>query len=1074
MPGIDPIGWPTLVSLTCRYKRLSPCISQDTRRCLSEAKLHDRLTLPSAIRIALYIANIPENVAYQSLWRQRIDCDGFSCETRHLARQKNCTCLIIGEALLGCDSKSQSTLGAPVKMAPVSEDSSTHTIDRSPEYEDFVNRLREYHAKRGTTFDPEPKVGPTNLDLLKVFNHIVSNGGYDKVSEEKLAWRRMASELGLFSNNEASTAFALKEKFYKNLAAYEITTIHGKEPPPRDILEDVTAKGAGLLTRTRDNFRGKRESNFGGGAADSAASGDDGTPVREKPVADVTASGRASRGLREAPPQRVIFQPDTGSSRARAASSQQHQNQNQSPMPANQTPTASHHMEAHSTPAMHHNAQRGPSIMHLPPATDNTSPLVASYQPRQHKPLQLRAVATPSNAPAEFQRARLQQQRQFAESRQPLLPGSKYITLVSISRTPFLIAAIAGYDGPNIYTRCLSALRSELPAEQAFALNHLVKISFERGDKYKFDSFPGLAEGLVDKALQVGGLFFHVNWVVSWDPYNESSDIGVLNGNEGTQNILERIESLIEKDTPDVLQSEKYSDELVLVTEAVLTIRNMVTLPENAFSLCDFYPLKDLICIILHLPSRDSLTELKHLALDIAEQLTPFMTLEPDDAMYKTLLSQMSSDDRGTILTSLRALGRISMNLEATNMLGQVPQPVLQRITDWLLLNDDELTDACLDFLYQYTAVVPNVDHLIRSLAPGYLVDHMVRLLAHGARKGQREFILMPERKLPARDEIAPMPDDLLQEMLKLEEPDRVHKWVTSFFEEDGDSFVTQLAAWQAYQGAFVGPLKAIGQPLISPADFIRNSTSVYKDSNAQVLRDPDGPQQKFIIHGLRARPRPLSLDGVEYGRCLWSSNLEKRNEKCGQFGLTSKQMWEHVMSAHLKENRKEDGQFDNVEREFTCTWGECEKYQNPTKVHLHDFARHLTTHISAMLPGTSHLSKNAGKSWIIPASTMSLSYEETLTVRDERNPVAPPQAAGIPLSAVLILRNIARNVVKTDVEEDLVKAQATRGEHGGWNEKLFRPVVPRLFEILAENSAMVCEDKPTPLTQQAVDTNTS
>lgn len=935
-------------------------------------------------------------------------------------------------------------------MAPVLEDSSTHIIDRTPEYEEFIAGLREYHTKRGTSFDPEPKVGPTNLDLLKVFNHIVANGGYDKVSEEKLAWRRMASELGLFSNNEASTAFALKEKFYKNLAAYEISTIHGKEPPPKDILEDVTAKGAGLLTRTRENFRGKRESNLGG-AADSAASGDDGTPAREKPATDVTASARASRGLREAPAQRVIFQPDTGPSRVRTASSH-HQNNTQSPAP-NST-SASHHPDMHSNPSMHH-PQRGPSIMHQPTASEDASPLVTSYQPRQHKPLQLRAVATPSNAPAEFSKARFLQQRQLAEPRQALLPGSRLYSCSS-AFILLLISDLAGFDGPNIYTRCLSALRSEIPEEQAFALNHLVKISFERGDKYKFDSFPGLAEGLVDKALQVGSLFYHVDWTVSWDPYVESSDIGVLNGNDGTQDILERIENLIEKDASDVLQPEKYSDELLLITEATLTIRNMVTLPENAYTMSDFYPLKDLICIILHLPARDSLTELKHLALDIAEQLTPHMFLEPDDALYKTLLSSLSSDDRGVILTSLRALGRLSMNLEATNALGGVPQSALERIATWMLLNDDDLTDACLDFLYQYTAVVPNVDHLIRSLVPEELVDHLVRLLAHGARKSPKEFVLTPEKKLPARDEIAPMPEDLLQEMLKLEEPDRVHKWVKSFFEEDGESFVTQLAAWQAYQGAFLAPLKAVGQPLISPADFIRNCTSVYKDSNAQVLRDPDGPQQKFIIHGLRARPRPLSLDGVEYGRCLWSKIPEKRNEKCGHFALKAEQMWNHVMAAHLYERRQESGQFENVEREFICTWGECTKYLQPTKLHLHDFSRHLTTHISAMLPGTAPSFKHAGKPWVIPATTMSISTEVTATVQDERNPTGPPQAGGIPFSAVLVLRNIARNVVKTDAEDELRKTQSVRGERGGWNERLFRPVAPRLFEILAENKAMV------------------
>ncbi|RGP77638.1 hypothetical protein FLONG3_4211 [Fusarium longipes] len=922
-------------------------------------------------------------------------------------------------------------------MAPVRNEVPPHTIDRTPEYEEFMTRLRDYHTKRGTTLDPEPKVGATHLDLFKVFNHVVESGGYDKISEEKLAWRRMASELGIYSNNEASTAFSLKEKFYKNLAAYEISTVHGKEPPPKDILEDVTAKGAALLTRTRENYRGaKRESNIG--ATDSAASGDDGTPVRERPVPDAAASARASRGLREAPPQRVIFQPDTGPSRSTRHSSAHHATTTNSPA-ANPPQTPSHHPSMHIPQQQQQHQQqqnyqgnRGPSVLHHPTNPENTSNLVTAYQPRFSKPLTLRAVPTPSNAPNEFQKPR---QPQRSEPRPLMQPGT-------------------GFDGPNIYMRCLNALRSNIPAEQAFALNHLVKISFERGDKYKFDSFPGLAEGLVDKALEVGQLFYHVNWTVSWSIPNDSSDPSVLDGNYGTPDILERIDNLIEKDMPDVLQTESYADSLVLITEAVLTLRNMVTLPENAHNMSDFPPIKDLICIILTLPQKDSLVELKHLTLDIAEQLTPFMALESDDPLYRVLLAQMTSEDRGTILTALRALGRISMNLEATNKLGNVPGPVLQRLSNWLLLNDDELTDACLDFLYQYTAVVPNVDTLIRSLTPENLVDHLARLLAHGARKTQRELVLVPEQRIPARDQIAPMPEDLLQEMLKLEEPDRVHRWVRCFFEEDNNSYVTQLAAWQAYQTAFVGPLKTIGQPLITPADFIRNSTSVYKDSNAQVLRDPGDPQQKFIIHGIRARPKPLGMDGKEYGRCLWASNPDNMLEKCGHFYIQAEKMWEHILTDHLHEKRNEEGQFDNVEKEFTCTWDQCSRFKNPTKMRLQEFARHINTHISLALPSEAH-SRKPERAWIIPATTMTVTFEETMTVCDERNPNLPPQAAGIPLSAALVLRNIARNVVKTEAEEEMLKTQAETGESGGWNETLFRPLLPRLFEILAENRAM-------------------
>jgi chromatin structure-remodeling complex subunit RSC9 len=553
-----------------------------------------------------------------------------------------------------------------------------------------------------------------------------------------------------------------------------------------------------------------------------------------------------------------------------------------------------------------------------------------------------------------------------------------------------------------------------------------------------------------------------VDWTVSWD-LDPSGDPFELDGNNGTHDILERVEALMEKDTPDVLQTEILADKLVLISEAVLTIRNMVTLQENAHNMSDYPPVKDLVCIILTLPVRDTLTELKSLALDIAEALTPWLVLGSDDPLYRVLLAQMDSNDRGTILTALRALGRISMNLDATNTLGEVPASLLQHISSWLLLHDDELMDACLDFLYQYTAVVPNLNNMLQSIPTEHLIDHLVRLLAHGARKVQHHQVLVPEQRIPvATNEIATMPESLLQEMLQLEEPDRVHRWVRCFFEEDSESFVTQLAAWQAYQAAFVGPLKTLGQALITPADFIRNSTSVYKDSNAQVLRDPNDSQQKFIIHGIRARPSPLSLDGsTEYSRCMWANNSHNRTERCGKLCLTVEEMWNHVLTAHVGAAKNESGQYDNAEKEFTCAWGDCTRYQHPTKLHLQDLARHISGHVSSTIAArrSSASGRRPSRSGVIPGRTMTLTYEETATMRDERNPALPPQAAGIPLSAVLVLRNIARNVVKTESEEELVKMRQrakTEDDRSGWNEKLFRPVMPRLFEVLAENKALV------------------
>ena len=79
-------------------------------------------------------------------------------------------------------------------------------------------------------------------------------------------------------------------------SAYEIKAIHNQEPPPKDILENLTAKGGDLLKRTVENFR-MPSGNYGN-AQDSDASGDESkTPKEEKMDVDEPGSGgRTTRG----------------------------------------------------------------------------------------------------------------------------------------------------------------------------------------------------------------------------------------------------------------------------------------------------------------------------------------------------------------------------------------------------------------------------------------------------------------------------------------------------------------------------------------------------------------------------------------------------------------------------------------------------------------------------------------------------------------------------------------------------------------------------------------------------------
>ena len=125
-----------------------------------------------------------------------------------------------------------------------------------------------------------------------------------------------------------------------------------------------------------------------------------------------------------------------------------------------------------------------------------------------------------------------------------------------------LISVAAGFDGPNIYVRTLNALRSGIPREQDYALHHLVKISHERGDKFKFDAFPGLADTIVEKGLEISSLFYDVKWRISYEERIDPSQKHILDGLYGTSDILERIRGFRPFEVSDELETEEFGRKL--------------------------------------------------------------------------------------------------------------------------------------------------------------------------------------------------------------------------------------------------------------------------------------------------------------------------------------------------------------------------------------------------------------------------------------------------------------------------------------------------------------------------------
>ena len=691
-------------------------------------------------------------------------------------------------------------------------------------------------------------------------------------------------------------------------------------------------------------------------------------------------------------------------------------------------------------------------------------------------PVTLRPIVTPSYNAAMFEErqklARTARKNELGlvspTTKGMMKPGG--ITYASDAIFLRLTTNQAGFDGPNIYVRTLQGLRSHVPEEQDYALHHLVKISHERGDKYKFDAFPNLAEGLIEYVLGISSLFYDIKWEICYSDHEDG--VNVLDGIRGTPDIIERIQSLKRVDTPDEMESEEFGRKLTKILEAGLTIRNLSLLEDNAVYLSEMPQLRDFLSIALNLPSSPVITELKHYALDISEQVTKYWQMDESDPLYRSLLDQVNSEhDRGAILTSLRAISRISMSLEDTNLLKGVPGSVIKRICEWTLLDDEDFVSACLDFLYQFTAIPENVGFLLSNAneigLPSFF-SQLTRLLQYHARTECVKFEVTESIAAATATEIPNVPQDLMDQFLKCEEPDRSNHWLKAVFEEDAESDITQIALWQAYQARFTEFTSPTTQ-LLPAAEFIKNVSTIFAGANAQVV---NGVNHKFIIKGIRPRHAPMDPKGRVYNRCLWKVPGSK---SCGDFFLKPKHMFDHLVYDHLGIDRRADGTWDfestarASQRPTDCYWANCRHFTIDSKVpSQYQLGMHIKTH----LPDVSNKAVLRQKNNRTPANQTALPVKKTKgdTLAVGAVKVDPAQgreatysyqmyqntavdelgnAAGLPLTSVLVLRNLARNIPKAAALLDTLNRDAFRIE---CMEKLFGPLTDRFLFVMAHN----------------------
>ncbi|PCH04597.1 Hypothetical protein PENO1_022090 [Penicillium occitanis (nom. inval.)] len=600
-------------------------------------------------------------------------------------------------------------------------------------------------------------------------------------------------------------------------------------------------------------------------------------------------------------------------------------------------------------------------------------------------------VPTPGNRPEQF-RSQGKETKQF-DYHDPLYP----LHFLEVSR---------GFD---IYRHVLQSIQCPDPYEHDWALFHLVQISNTRGDKFRFEGFPMLAESLMEHAMGITELLTGVKWELEHDftrfPLKKHR-INVLNSFWGTDDILMRIKKLPITLPDDSLEDADLSSRLRRIKEATLVLRNMCLLPANASYLtwaCKGL-VRDFLCVMTNLPNQPRFNELKNDALDIAEEVVKYMRTAPWDPLCRSLYQCTMSRDRAHIIRALGAIIHFSSEVPDTKNQAMVDIPrmfVSNLATYFLMEPDPELLSGIMDFFYQYTLDPVNAQKLPKVVNMTInVIPRLVNLLSYEAVEVVEEMEVLPEQIAPASTTIPKVPPELSRQLMALAEPERSSQWLRCCFAEDPECEITQIALWQAYQMRFGSHPNAL-----AAAEFIKNVSATFTNAQAQVVPSagPNGQTStRFIIRGIRPLETALTFDGWPYLYCEWKVG----DQPCDRAFADPQELRNHVFIEHTDGEAVEQSDrynFDKAKQSpKACLWDGCSKYKTPTTAVM-TVINHISSHLPQ--PRDPNARPPTPQRKVLQHRVTRRQNFRNTPVNELREPV------GVAYKAALILRNLAVNL---------------------------------------------------------------
>lgn len=483
----------------------------------------------------------------------------------------------------------------------------------------------------------------------------------------------------------------------------------------------------------------------------------------------------------------------------------------------------------------------------------------------------------------------------------------------------------ATYIDYEFRTRMLFALESNLPNEVDWAFNTLIKFSYA-SENFNLDFIPTL----IDLLLSFIGDFF------------------------------EEIEETVNCDMVSKLQQERYER----VLQVFHILRNFSFLEMNIRRLASHEQLRGLLMKGISLEPSSHYGELSRQCLDIMENMAPQVTLVNRTDLYLTIMTQLLfSNDRAFILGAIRALTRVAVTEANERILSHADPRVIERMAQFLLVDDEKLEAATLEYLYQYSSLRGDFSTQLIEHYPGNLIGLLTGFLSYKSSLALASTTALGTiHGIPAAQMVKKettqepsIPD--LTNYANLDEPYRCLGWLKDqlISGTENDKIILK-EVFDNYQKLF-GTEKPLGS---------KEFYTVLKIAFPQ----PSIVEETFTNS---ATPLEVVLCNVKYSPTRRKDGPVCQWEACEHTFDDKVDLHKHIVKEHL-------------ESANTCKWMKCTKKEFKGKVAA---IHHMRTHFAAKIGKHTPKSK--------PFTITKIPADES-------------EVSGIPLTSALLLRNLARH----------------------------------------------------------------